>query len=344
MVATNKVVRNRWVSILMRTLMLRKAQFLILTILGFQVNLANAAARPQIPEPGIDLKLTKGVPVEEFFASRLNNSQCQTELRNAKSDYENSKKSLQSLIQQHSSADAIDQAEQIKDANRLKLLHKVQECGECSTQDLDKKVVTTNKKEYWYLTDGSCLIGQDQDPATLNKYFDNAVARLKNIKKYPKKTGGFNALLEFNEIDMETGALLPPVEKVESNPFYAFIGVRGPVALGIPVGFWYIFKNDLIDKETGDLREFVIKFESVKKPANFPTPDLKIPSASGKLSSTMQRELTLVQGMWYVNNRGYFRYYTGADFGVSIPFAIDFALNTLLDTLLTLTEDSVSQN
>jgi hypothetical protein len=342
MVATIKVTRNQTVSNLIGTSMLLKAKFLVLSTVFFYTGLALAADRPKIPAPEVDLKLTQGISVEQFFGARTQNEQCQKELNQKQTQYNADKKEVQSLISQHAQASVIDNAEGKMQQSRLLLLKKVQECGPCATQDLEKKTVTTNKKEYWYLTDGSCFIGSGLSQSTLNTYFDRAVARLKNITKYPAKRGGFNALLEFNEIDMETGALLPPVEKVESNPFYAFIGVRGPVALGIPVGFWYIFKNDLIEKESGDLKEFVIRFESVKKPANFPTPDLKIQSASGKLSATMQRELTLVQGMWYVNNRGYFRYYTAADFGISIPFAIDFALNTLLDTLVTLKEDSVS--
>ena len=72
----------------------------------------------------------------------------------------------------------------------------------------------------------------------------------------------------------------------------------------------------------------------------FPTPELKIHAASGTESATLQREVLLLQGMWYVNNLGYFRYYTAADFTLTIPFGIDFARNTLLDTVLTLSEDS----
>lgn len=324
--------------------MLKPAAFLILFSLTINSGLSFGASRPQIPEAGPDLKLTQGISPEQFFSNRLKDSQCQNELSVARNEYSANKQALENLIEKHASSDAIDRVEKQLEESRLQLLTKVRQCGECATQDLERRVVTTTKKEYWYLTDGSCFIGNDKDQTTLNRNFDRAVARLKNIKKYPKKNGGFNAILDFSELDMDTGNFIPPVEKVENNPFYAFIGLKGPVALGIPVGFWYVFKNDIVEKETGDLREFILKFESVKKPANFPTPDLKIQSASGKLSSTMQRELTLVQGMWYVNNRGYVRYYTGADFGVSIPFAIDFALNTLLDTLLTLTEDSVSQD
>jgi hypothetical protein len=344
MLATNKVTRNKTVSNRMGTSMLFKATFLVLSFLVLQVGSLLAAPRPIIPNPSEDLKLTQGLPVADFFAKRLQNSRCQTELSTEREQYLAARTHLENLVKQSASAAAIDQAEETADKCRLALLQKVKECGPCATQDLDRKVVTTNKKEYWYLIDGSCYLGADQSQATLDRYFDRAVARLKNITKYPGKRGGFKPLLEFNEIDMQTWDLLPPVDKVENNPFYAFIGVRGPVALGIPVGFWYVFKNDLIEKQQGDFKEFIIRFETVKKPANFPTPDLKIQSASGKLSSTMQRELTLVQGMWYVNNRGYIRYYTGADFGISIPFGVDFALNTLLDTLLTLTEDSVSQD
>lgn len=315
--------------------------------LVFTINLiagsAIASERPMIPVPSEDLKLTQGLPAKQFFASRTENKQCQDELRSARTEYETDKKTLKDLVSQKSNGQAIDQAEIKMDESRKALLLKTRQCGLCTTQDLDKKVVTTNKKEYWYLTDGSCHLGLNKEQGELDRIYERAVHRLKNIKKYPGKTGGFRALLEFNEIDMDSGELLPPVDEVDHTPFYAFIGVRGPVALGLPVGFWYIFKNDITEKQTGDLKEFVIRFESVKKPANFPTPDLKIQSASGQLHSTIQKELTLVQGMWYVNNQGYFRYYTGADFGINVPFGIDFALNTLLDTLLTLTEDSTSE-
>ncbi|NBX68338.1 MAG: hypothetical protein EBR01_05165 [Proteobacteria bacterium] len=312
----------------------------------FLIGLATVPAlggeRPSIPSAGEDMKLTKGVSAQQFFAARLEDKQCQEQLQIVRAQFESDKKALNDLVLQKADATIIDHAESKMVESRKDLLMKTRQCGLCTTQDLDKKVVTTNKKEYWYLTDGSCYLGINKSQSELDQLYERAVRRLKNIKKYPSKNGGFRALLEFNEIDMDSGELLPPTDQVEHSPFYAFIGVRGPVALGLPVGFWYVFKNDLIEKQTGDLKEFIIRFESVKKPANFPTPDLKIQSASGQLHSTIQKELTLVQGMWYVNNQGYFRYYTGADFGVNIPFGIDFALNTLLDTLLTLTEDSTS--
>jgi hypothetical protein len=341
MVSANQVTVNSPVKKHMNPSKQGKLKLLLLSLF-LVTNFVLAAPRPVIPPMGEDLKLTKGIPVDQFFAARLQNTRCQTELKTAQQQYLAAKNKLKSLVSQNQNASTIDKAEKEMDDTRKVLLAKTQICGPCATQDLEKRVVTTQKKEYWYLTDGSCRIGLNEDATSLNRYFENALSRLKNIKKYPGKQGGFKALLEFNEIDMETGELLPQVEKVEHNPFFAFIGVRGPVALGIPVGFWYIFRNDLIEKEDKDLKEFAIHFESVKKPANFPTPDLKIQSASGKLHSTMQRELSLVQGMWYVNNRGYFRYYTAADFGINIPFASDFALSTLLDTLLTVTEDSVS--
>ena len=328
----------------MRTSTLVASKLVVLGILALSLSPVFATSRPVIPEPGEDLKLTQGIPVDQFFAARTQNTQCQAELKAANEQYHADKKALNVLLEQKGDANTIDRAEQTADASRKILLAKTQTCGLCATQDLEKKTVTTNKKEYWYLTDGSCYIGQGKDSATLNRYFENAVNRLKNMKKYPGKSGGFRALLEFNEIDMDTGELLPPVDKVDHTPFYAFIGVRGPVALGMPIGFWYIFKNDLVDREQGDLKEFFIRFESVKKPANFPSPDLKIQTASGKQSSTIQRELTVVQGMWYLNNRGYYRYYTGADFGINIPFGTDFANNTLMDTLLTLSEDSTTEN
>lgn len=304
---------------------------------------AFAGERPSIPNPSEDLKLTQGLPAKEFFSKRVEDKTCQEQLQSARSLFEGDKKALNELISQKENPESIDLAETKMSESRKAYLEMTRKCGLCTTQDLDKKVVTTNKKEYWYLTDGSCHLGLNKAQSDLDRIYERAVRRLKNIKKYPGKNGGFRALLEFNEIDMDSGELLPPTEQVDHSPFYAFIGVRGPVALGLPVGFWYVFKNDIIEKQNGDLREFVIRFESVKKPANFPTPDLKIQSASGKLHSTIQKELTLVQGMWYVNNQGYFRYYTGADFGVNVPFGIDFALNTLLDTLLTLTEDSTSE-
>lgn len=338
--ANNKAGKN----VGMRTSRFVNAKLVVLGVLALNSSLLFAGQRPVIPEAGEDLKLTHGLPVEQFFAARTQNTQCQAELKAATEQYQADKKSLNELMLQKGDPNAIDKAEQKADASRKILLAKTKTCGLCATQDLEKKIVTTNKKEYWYITDGSCYLGQGKDSATLNRYFENAVNRLKNIKKYPRKSGGFQALLEFNEIDMDTGELLPPADKVDHTPFYAFIGVRGPVALGMPIGFWYIFKNDLIDREQGDLKEFFIRFESVKKPANFPTPDLKIQTASGKQSSTIQRELTLVHGMWYLNNRGYYRYYTGADFGINIPFGTDFALDTLMDTLLTLSEDSTAEN
>lgn len=343
MVSSNNLTVNNLVFKGMGSSMLAKTMLVVLGVVALNASSVLAAERPKIPEPGVDLKLTQGIPVEQFFSSRLQNAQCQNELKSAESSYQADKKALKDLVNQHASGTQIDSAEQKMVESRKALLAKTQACGPCATQNLEKKIVVTNKKEYWYLTDGSCHLG-NLDAKDLNIYFENAVNRLKNITKYPSKSGGFRALLEFNEIDMETGELLPPVEKVDHSPFFAFIGVRGPVALGIPVGFWYIFKNDLIEKEQGDLKEFSIRFESVKKPANFPTPSLKITTASGKQQNTAQRELTLVQGMWYVNNKGYFRYYTAADFGMNIPFGTEFANETLLDTLLTLKEDSVSRD
>lgn len=340
MVSNNNESKSHYFSQIKGRSMLVQSMLAILFMTPVIAGGAPAGQRPVIPNPGEDLKLTKGLSVEKFFGARLEQSQCQEELKSAEAKYLSDKKELNDSISAKNPAEISDRAEEKMDQSRKILLAKTEMCGSCATQDLEKKIVITNKKEYWYITDGSCFIGHHKDEATLNQIFEQAVARLKNIKRYPGKSGGFKALLEFSEIDMETGELLPPKEKIEVNPFFGFAGVRGPVALGLPVGFWYIFKNIFESKEKDNFKEFVMRFETVKKPANFPTPELKIHAASGTESATLQREVLLLQGMWYVNNLGYFRYYTAADFTLTIPFGIDFARNTLLDTVLTLSEDS----
>ena len=86
MVTANKVIRNQQVSNSMGTSMLLQAQLLILGIFTLHLGSAFAGSRPQIPEPSVDLKLTKGVPVEQFFAERLKDQQCQSQLQTTRQE------------------------------------------------------------------------------------------------------------------------------------------------------------------------------------------------------------------------------------------------------------------
>ena len=146
--------------------------------------------RPAIPAAEEDMKLTQGVSAQKFFAARIEDKQCQSELQMARAQFENDKKTLSDLVAQKTDSAAIDHAEAKMDESRKALLLKTRQCGPCTTQDLDKKVVTTNKKEYWYLTDGSCHLGLNKTQDELDQIYERAVRRLKNIKKYPSKNGG----------------------------------------------------------------------------------------------------------------------------------------------------------
>lgn len=295
-----------------------------------------AAQRPTMPPAAEDLALTQGLSAKDFFAARAQDKECVRELEATLALYQNLKKQLSQLKQQGAAAATLDaKQDEMREAKKVHLAY-VKTCGPCATQSIHKEVIRT---EYWYVTDGSCFI-DPKDEATGLANFERAVSFLLNTGHYSKQNGGLTSILEFLLVDPKTGAILPHVAQVPvASPITTFIAVRGPVGYA----FNYLFENRF-ELKSGDFKEFVIRFQTVKKPEGFVTPTVYDITAGGTKNATRPWNLNRVHGMWYITSRGYLRYHTAADFELNVPsFVGNAALPTLLETLFDLSERSVGE-
>ena len=87
---------------------------------------------------------------------------------------------------------------------------------------------------------------------------------------------------------------------------------------------------------TGD--GFQLNFNATKAPKDFKVPEVYITMASGKKKTARQMKLASVMGSWYVDKKGYARYFTAADFPVDVAFAANLARKILLNTLVQFAE------
>ena len=250
--------------------------------------LAAEPAQPVIPEPGLDKVLTGGLTSHDFFARRAEDIDCRYELDKAKKD----------------------------GAPRPVLLKWMARCGECAVRPQGEPIVIkkVTHTEVWYVSDGSCQLDT-------GKSFEKLSQSLLDMRQYPKKTGGFHALLEFIGYD---GTTKKPIEIATESPFEAFVAISGPVFLGIPTAASYYIKNEFKKDEN----YFHLKFSATPPPPGYTYPTLSVP----------QMRLSRVLGSWYVDRDGYIRYFTAADFGLKMQYAADLASEIILDTLVQLTE------
>lgn len=307
--------------------------------------LSFASKRPEIPEAGEDLILTQGKSVAEFFSARPQvDSLCSQELKVSKEKYRQEKRKLKSLQQEKAKASDLDSQERKMTQARETLLQKLEECGECATRPIEHRTVyAPSGTQRWYIADGSCYLPTlDLSQSQLQEAFEKATARMLDNSTYPKKNGGIPSILLFDRVDEETGKVMPG-GPIEDSSFLIALSVKGPSFAGIVSAFNYFIKNEVEKRNQDGLQETVIRFNQFKAPQGYQAPSkIYDVTAGGSQTSAFVRNISEVQGLWYFNNQGYFRYYTAADFGISLSLADSFARKILMEALFSVIDESSS--
>lgn len=304
-----------------------------------------ANERPAIPEPQADLGLTQGKSIAEFFQGRLSDPKCATELQDLRTKHREEKNKLISQIKAGGKADALDAQEKAVSRLRDALIAKLEECGECATRPIEHRTVyAPSGTQRWYIADGSCYLpGLGLSQSQLRAVYDKATARMLDNSRYPKTQQGIPSILLFDRVDEKSGKVLP-AGPVDASPFLISLSVRGPSFVGLVSAFNYFIKNEYEKKSQNGVEETIIRFTQEKMPKGYEAPSkIYDTTAGGKKTSTFVRNISDVQGLWYFNSEGYFRYYTAADFGISLSLADDFARKTLLEALFSITDDSIEE-
>lgn len=321
-----------------------KAQIIsiiFLSALGF------ANKRPEIPEPNEDLILTQGKSVADFFASRVqSDSKCNRELQELKDKYQIEKRKLKELQGQKAKSSDLDSQEKRMSQTRDSLIQKLEECGECATRPIEHRTVyAPSGTQRWYIADGSCYLpALGLSASQLQSAFDSTTRRMLDNSTYPKQKGGIPSILLFDRVDEATGKVLP-AGPVEDPSFLISLSVKGPSFAGIVSAFNYFIKNEVEKRDQGSVQETVIRFNQFKAPQGYQLPaKIYDVTAGGSQTSAFVRNISEVQGLWYFNNQGYFRYYTAADFGISLSLADSFARKILLEALFSVIDESTSSN
>jgi hypothetical protein len=303
-----------------------KALFILSPVIFNSTSFADE--RPTIPEAGEDKVLTGGKSAEQFFRERAQDTQCVAELDEAKAQRVALKKELADAIAAKESDDEIDAKEDKLNEQLEGLLDVMERCGECASR-LDRlSIPGPAKTEHWYVANGSCMIPSNP------KRFERMADLLLHLKAYPKKLGGFDDILEMVAVDPKTGALLPDVDKPESQPFFSFIAVRGPELIpGFPTGMNYYFRNDYVQTDS----TFYYTYKAQPIPRGFKAPEIYLHRASGRKKTVRSLRLSQVLGSWYLKD-GYLRYFTASDFPVDLDYAAKLARQILVSTLYQLIE------
>lgn len=306
----------------------------------------SAVERPQIPPAGEDATLFKGKTAREFFKARAADTACQKDLAFARQSFVEQRDALARLLP-GKDADRIDAQEAAMRRSRNGYLALLAKCGECATREIEKRVITLPARtEVWYISDGSCQLNTE-DKTVLAGAYKKMAGSLTHLKQYPKEdpraeadaplklSQGFFNLLEFVGVDGQTGALAPKLDMVEKSPFHSFISVRGPDLGVVKLAAGYYAKNEI---KNHDEKFFHLTFEGERPPLGFKKPSVYVITASQRKTLAGALNIFSVMGSWYVNADGYLRYFTAADFGLSVKFMDQLAHEILLDTVAQLSE------
>ncbi|NBX91677.1 MAG: hypothetical protein EB078_07545 [Proteobacteria bacterium] len=304
-----------------------------------------AAERPEIPKAEVDISLTTGKSASEFFQGRLGNQECALKLSDLRKKHRDEKNKLVTMQKGQAKAVDLDSQERVVNQARDAVLTKLEECGECATRPIEHRTVYAPAgTQRWYIADGSCYLpalGLSQ--TQIRAVYDKAAARMLNNARYTKTDNGIPSILKFDRVDPANGKILP-AGPVDDPSFYIFLSVRGPSFAGLTASFSYYIKNDIEKRAENGVEETIIRFNQAKLPEGFSYPDkIYDVTAGGKKTATFARNIPEVQGLWYLNTEGYFRYYTAADFGISLSLADSFARKTLLEALFAITDESLEE-
>lgn len=319
-----------------------KKLMLTAATLALQV-LANE--RPVIPEAQHDLGLTQGKSIPEFFQGRVSSGACFTGLQDLRRKHREEKNKLLNQIKSGEASDVLDKQEKVVNQLRDSLLAKLEECGECATREVEHRTVyAPTGTQRWYIADGSCYLpALGLSPSQIRAAYDKATARMLDNGRYTKQNQGIPSILLFDRVDEKTGKVMNP-GPVEQSPFLISLSVKGPSFAGIVSAFNYFIKNEFEKKSQNGVEETMIRFNQEKMPEGYEAPSkIYDTTAGGKKTSAFVRNISEVQGLWYFNSEGYFRYYTAADFGISLSLADSFARKALLEALFSVTDDSIEE-
>ena len=307
----------------MRNAMLKTLSGLIIVVpffVTFQARaLAQAPERPTLPDSCEDQTLTQGKTAREFFQARAADAACQKELQESKARYHALKKAGQD-----------DEAEKERDV----LLAAMEKCGECASHELEtRNIRTPGRTEHWAITDGFCQL-PESSPTVLAPAFERVSDSLLHVKRYPRKLGGLDDILELIAVDNETGKPLPDYDKMES-PFFSFIAIHGPQFVpGIPTAITFYSKNTYQKSDT----ELHLKLSPEKTPEGFQPPDVYLDKQSAQ-----QLKLTNAMASWHVTSQGCIRYYCAGDFPMDMKFAAKVARRIFLNTLVQVSERAIPE-
>ena len=313
-----------------------------------------ADSRPTLPAPQPSLNWMKNKSAREFFSERSKSQDCQVSLLEKKQGYQEARQQLKELLTQRD-LDAIDKQEIVMRRARDSYLEEMRQCGDCAIGEMKSKAfVSPEGSATWYLSGGHCQIPIPQEkPQELKKAYERVTDFLTHLKRYPKENSrqgadtplqlsqGFYYMLDFVAVDPDSGSLLKDWDEVKDSPFFAFLAVKGIEIFGQKTAVTYYIKNTIESSEEDSY--FHLTFKGERPPENFQRPELSWIPASRRKQAVMPMRIPSVIGSWYVNQDGYLRYYTAANFGVSVKFAEGLAQSILLDTLATLLERGMGE-
>jgi len=275
-----------------------------------------------------------GKPIEEFFEDRDQSKVDEKE----KAFYEAWKKrdyAKMDALRTNNSDAVVNVKEQKGGAEPKGLVGLLQRHGRCVTH-----VEKIGESEY--ISDGWCRLPQKREAGMseadikaqrerLAQAQDAAQNMLKDVDTYPKRSAGFNYLLEFVGVDPASGALLPSDKaKPMGNPFMAFVAVQGVAKMS----FSYMSESFFKDRTSDGVKELILQFHRVTPPEdfsepliyNYPKTALSVPYVSLALQD--------VFGQWYVDAQGNLRYQTRADFGnYAVVKMENLARTIIMDTI-----------
>src|SRR5687767_2308388 len=116
-----------------------RSMFLVVALVSLTSLFADE--RPKIPAHGEDTKLFKGQSAAAFFAARAAQSQCRSQLQSARTEYHDLRTELQRMVKAGASGSDLEDQEQKMNTARSILLGHMEECGECASQELERRTV-----------------------------------------------------------------------------------------------------------------------------------------------------------------------------------------------------------
>jgi len=200
--------------------------------------------------------------------------------------------------------------------SRGALLPLVDKCGPCATRPVEyDKVRGPKGVEHWYMADGSCWVGKP------NQY-ENASKDLEKLSRYPRRSDGFTALLEFAAFDKD-GTEIPADKRLPTedakDPTFVFLAMRADPGVGLTMAWTHLFQSTFHPRDEG--RYIVLQTPKVgTKVPEIAEPELKDISIGGKEQKVQRFRVREAFGTWYVTRDGYVRYQNAGDFGGPVLF------------------------